>query len=155
MTISDFFYTLFDENEATCFSSSQTGTKVFDIDTKHEYASKWAVLFCINPLHPTQDLNPTEEYHSADKPRRCDKNVVAYRNILIEMDSIPVEDQAEFIEKTGLPYTTSVFSGGKSIHYIISLKTQLLRKQSISTQFQIQLRWLKKLSLTKWIKWLM
>ena len=41
------------------------------------------------------------------------------------MDSIPVEDQKEYIEKIGMPYTTAVFSGGKSIHYIISLETPI------------------------------
>lgn len=125
MDISQFFFTLFDENEATCFSQVNTGTKVFDIDSKFEYASKWAVFFCINPLHPTKDLNPTEEYHKEDRPRRCDKNVVKYRNILIEMDSIPVDEQKEYIEKVGMPYSTAVYSGGKSIHYIISLETPI------------------------------
>lgn len=122
MNISDFFFTLFDEYEATSFARHQQDTKVFDVDTKHEEAGTWAVLYCINPLHATKDLNPTESYHSKDKPRRADANVVAYRNILVEMDSIPVEDQEEFITKAGLPYSTSVFSGGKSIHYIISLE---------------------------------
>ena len=125
MTNSDFFYTLFNEGEYTSFARHQRGTKVYDIDNTHESVASWVVFFCINPLHGTKDLNPIEEYHTEDKPRRADANVVVYRNILIEMDSIPVEDQAEFIEKTGLPYTTSVFSGGKSIHYIISLETPI------------------------------
>ncbi len=125
MNITDFFYTLFDENEYTSFARHQQGTKVYNIDETHEAVAPWAVLFCINPLHGSKDLNPTEDYHAEDKPRRADANVLKYRNILIEMDSIPVEDQAIFIQKVGLPYTTSVFSGGKSIHYIISLQTPI------------------------------
>ncbi len=125
MTNSDFFFTLFDENEHTSFARHQQGTKVYNIDEEHEKAANWAVLFCINPLHPTQDMKPTEDYHAADKPRRADVNVVKYRNILIEMDSIPVEDQKEFIEKIRMPFTTATYSGGKSVHYIISLETPI------------------------------
>jgi hypothetical protein len=125
MAISDLFFVLFDEGEHTCFSHTNTGTKVYNIDEDHEYAANWAAFYCINPLHPTKDLNPTEEYHNADRPRRCDKNVIVFRNILIEMDSIPVADQAEYIKSIGMPYTTAVFSGGKSNHYIISLETPI------------------------------
>jgi len=121
--MSDFFYTLFDENEHTCFSENQLGTKIYDIDSKCEEVHKWATFFSINPINPTTDMKPTESYHNVNKPRRADVNVIAYRNILIEMDSIPVEEQNDFIKGIGMPYTTAVFSGNKSIHYIISLVT--------------------------------
>lgn len=116
-----FFNTLFDPGQALCLAKHSKGTKVYDLSAVFDI--KWANFFTINALHPTMDLNPTEEYHSADKPRRADHNVVCYRNILVEMDSVALDKQEEFIEKIGMPYSTSVYSGGKSIHYIISLVT--------------------------------
>lgn len=124
MNLDTFFTILFDDNESTCFSSNPKGTSVYGVDSISD-VSRWALFFTINPLHPKMDLNPTETYHNPSKPRRADHNVVSYRNILVEMDSIPLDDQEEFIETIGLPYSTSVYSGGKSIHYIISLKTPL------------------------------
>jgi hypothetical protein len=55
--------------------------------------------------------------------------VTAFRNILIEMDTISLEDQASHIEDIKLPYSTCVFSGGKSFHYIISLKQDLTSRK--------------------------
>lgn len=116
-----FFNTLFDQGQATCLAKHAKGIKVYDLSAAFDV--KWANFFTINALHPTMDLNPTEEYHSADKPRRADHNVVCHRNILVEMDSIALDKQEEFIEQIGMPFSTAVYSGGKSIHYIISLVT--------------------------------
>jgi hypothetical protein len=48
--------------------------------------------------------------------------VICLRNFLIEIDKIPLVQQAEYIEEIKMPFTTAVYSGGKSIHYIISLE---------------------------------
>lgn len=121
-----FFATLFDPDEYTCFASHIKGTRVYSVEQQLDKAHTWASFFCINPLHPTKDLNPTEEYHNVDKPRRADHNVIVYRNILVEMDSVPLDQQEGFIKNTGMPYSSAVYSGGKSIHYIVSLETPLL-----------------------------
>lgn len=120
MNNQDFFNLLFDPGEHTCFAKFAGGTKVYPI-TAHNDVLPWVQFFSINPIHPTKDLNPTEDYHSEDKPRRCDKNVTVYRNILIEMDTIPLKDQVALVQNMGLPYSTATYSGGKSIHWIISL----------------------------------
>lgn len=63
-------------------------------------------------------LNPIEGF-------REDKNCVAFRNFLVEMDVGPIKEQMEYIKKMGMPYSAAVFSGGKSIHYLISLTEDL------------------------------
>src|SRR5580692_10877466 len=98
-TIQDFFSVLFDEGESTCFSWDAKGTKVYPISSADP--AKFA-FFCINPLDPDKDNFPYEKYHRADKPRRCDKNVMKYRNILIEMDNIELKAQVEKMKEVGL-----------------------------------------------------
>lgn len=53
--------------------------------------------------------------------KRLDANVSAFRNILVEFDSGALEAQAELVERAELPYTTVVYSGGKSLHAVLSL----------------------------------
>lgn len=116
-----FLSCLFDETEATCFTLAPRGitvTPIRSVSRPEEYA-----YFSINALHPTTDLKPTEDWHRAETPRRCDDNVVSFRNILIEMDKMEIEEQRAYISKIGLPYSTAVFSGSKSIHFVISLTT--------------------------------
>lgn len=122
-----FFDILFDKGQATSFAAHKKGTKVYQVAAHN--AVYWAELFTINALHPTQDLKPTEEYHHADKPRRADHNVVCYRNILVEMDNMPVSEQLDFINDLGMPYSVATFSGSKSIHFIISLEEALVSEQ--------------------------
>ena len=100
----DFMQILFERHEATCFSETPYGTVI-----GVEYNPKTDIFFSINPMNPAMT--------------RCDAAVTVYRNILIEMDKIPRDTQEALVESIGLPYTTSVYSGKKSVHYIISLET--------------------------------
>lgn len=111
-----FLKVLFDEGQRTCFTDNPKGTKVQPI---HEASTQY---FCINALHPSKDLLPTQEYHNPNTPRRADVNVICLRNILIEIDCMPLRDQYKFITDSGLPYSTCTFSGSKSFHFIISLE---------------------------------
>lgn len=120
MELIDFLDCLFNYGEGVCFSYGPKGTDVYTEEVLSD-----ATFFSINPLHPTQDKHPTESYHSPNRPRRADHNVTAFRNILVEMDKIPLEEQVAHIEDIGLPYSTCTYSGGKSFHYIISLAQDL------------------------------
>lgn len=135
MTASSFFSVLFDVDELTCFTDTAKGTSVFPV---FDYCGA-VQFFSINPLD-NKDNNPTEPYHAADKPRRADCNVVKYRNILIEMDSVPVNEQLALIKEYGIPFSTAVKSGGKSVHFIISLqepvKTEKEYRQLTSAIYQ-------------------
>lgn len=56
-------------------------------------------------------------------------NVACYRNFLVEMDTGTMEEQEHYIEQVlKMPFTTKVFSGKKSYHYIISLSEPLANK---------------------------
>jgi hypothetical protein len=57
--------------------------------------------------------------------QRQDANCKAYRNFLIEMDYGPLKSQMEYVKRQGMPYSAVVFSGGKSLHFLISLDQDL------------------------------
>lgn len=58
-------------------------------------------------------------------PVRSDENVTAYRTFLVEMDGMSLKDQMEYIKSKGMPYSVCVFSGGKSLHFGITLNKDL------------------------------
>lgn len=49
-------------------------------------------------------------------------NITRFRNLLVEFDGLSLDEQKALVEAIQLPYSTAVFSGGKSIHYMISLE---------------------------------
>jgi hypothetical protein len=92
---------LFNEGESKCFSDNVWGIHLSDAPGPNtEFVS-------LNPLNGT----------------RRTTNVVIFRNILIELDKGSIDSQLAYITKIGLPHSTLTFSGGKSVHCIISLKT--------------------------------
>lgn len=94
---------LFNEGETTAFGnlySVNNRDVSLILDERMNYE-----LVCINPL----------------KDKRSDKNVVYYRNFLIEFDEGDLNSQWTLIENSGLPYSSITFSGNKSLHVIISL----------------------------------
>jgi hypothetical protein len=117
-----FFDLLFDPGEATCFADNPKGTRILPISffdpRKHGF-------FSINPIDSKRDNDPIAAYHHALKPRRADVNVVAYRNLLVEMDAVSLAEQLEYVNAIQMPFSSCVYSGGKSYHFIISLKTAL------------------------------
>ncbi len=115
----EFYKCLFDEGEHTCFAASINDTKVFPLDKDVPGLAKF---FCINPLNPAHDLAPVAPWHGPDIPRRADINCVSFRNFLIEGDFLPISEQINFIKDIKLPYSTAVFSGNKSVHFIVSLE---------------------------------
>lgn len=125
MSINDFFSVLFDKDESTCFSDTPKGTAIY---WKGLVRPERDAFFSINPIDWATDHKPTESWHHPQKPRRCDDNVTCFRNILIEIDNLPVDEQKRYIDSINLPYSTAVFSGSKSVHYIISLQTPLTNR---------------------------
>lgn len=117
MELMDFYNCLFDPEDWICSSKSPKGTEVFLLD----YIELEDAFVCINPLDKI-DRNPTESYHKEYIPRRADHNVTKFRNILVEMDKVPLEKQDQHMSEIGFPYSTCTFSGNKSFHWIISLQ---------------------------------
>lgn len=63
-------------------------------------------------------LNPIKGY-------RNDLNCTAYRNFLVEMDYGAINDQLAYVKQLKMPYSAAIFSGNKSIHFLISLDMDL------------------------------
>ncbi len=122
LTLDNFYNLLFDEDDYICFGETLKSTAVNHYKWPYGRNRRW---FTVNALHPTEDRRPTEEWHRKDKPRRADCNVVKWRNIMIEMDSCSIPEQKVHIKQSKLPYSTCVFSGGKSLHFIVALETPL------------------------------
>lgn len=120
MELKDYMKCLFDEGELICASSSPKGIYVF----LQDYLQPEDAFICINPLD-NKDNNPTEDWHKEYLARRADHNVTKFRNILVEMDKVPLERQEQHMAEIGLPYSTCTFSGNKSFHWIISLQEPL------------------------------
>jgi hypothetical protein len=83
-----------------------------------------------DPYKLTNIPNSNTEYFVINPLRSLDNasidNVATYRNILIELDKFELQQQEELIEEyLELPFTTKVFSGKKSYHYILSLEDPL------------------------------
>jgi hypothetical protein len=114
MGIIQFIETLFDERDFTCYSLTPRGIRI--TEARHIMGiDDNAAFFSINPMDSTRT--------------RCDAAVTKYRNILVEMDKMVLDLQDQYISEIGLPYSTAVFSGKKSIHYIISLEEPIQDEQ--------------------------
>ena len=110
-----FLSTLFNPGELVNF-----GDHVYDKDTK---GRPWksvgkkpnAQYFTINPI--------------LEGKARADNHVSALRNFLFEIDKIPLDKQIPLFAKAKFPFTTMVYSGGKSYHLILSLKEDLVSRE--------------------------
>lgn len=101
-----FLSTLFKFNEQTCYSPDPFDTSIYDGPHPKD------IFFSINPMHTS----------------RADKNVTAFRNILLECDKMPLDQQIAYIQQK-IPVTSIVYSGGKSYHFIISLADECSTKE--------------------------
>lgn len=102
LTREKFLQLLFEPGELTCFTSTPYGTEIKASPGNDD------VFFSVNAMHTS----------------RADANVTSYRNFLLELDSIPLAQQIQLV-MTRLPISAITFSGGKSYHFIISLKDPL------------------------------
>jgi hypothetical protein len=84
-------------------------------------------FFSINPLSSQFDYqkSATGLIERNNGSRRADLNVTRFQNFLAEIDNIPVQDQLELLKKSDFPWATITYSGGKSLHAILSLETPL------------------------------
>src|SRR6185312_1808837 len=53
-----------------------------------------------------------------------DKDVTAYRHLLLEFDKIPIEEQYALIKDSQIPCTAIILSGGKSVHAWVKIDAQ-------------------------------
>lgn len=111
----EFFDMLFDSGEGYC-----TGTaKAKSVNLY----PKSGEFFCINPLHLSRDYAWFKDPDKYDEgsPRRADLNVTTFRNFMFEMDGVPLDIQHEVFTRSIIPFTAVTYSGGKSLHAILSV----------------------------------
>lgn len=81
-----------------------------------------ALIDAINEANRVEDVfkdfNPQAGAWISINPTKgsTDQDVTAYRNILIECDDIPIDEQLRLIKELNIPYFTLVNSGKRSIH---------------------------------------
>lgn len=56
---------------------------------------------------------------------RLDQNVTAYRTFMVELDEGSLKEQYDYVNSMKMPFSACVFSGGKSLHFAISLTSPL------------------------------
>jgi len=121
MNLVNFYEMLFDPDEYTTVGN-MFENKVCLVHGEHRAGE----FFCINPLDGARDHGFfVNEKYSEEIPRRADLNVIKYRNFLFEIDCLSLEDQLKLFSASGIPFTTLVYSGGKSYHAILSLAEPL------------------------------
>ena len=112
MTTTKFYECLFDKTELTTH-----GDNIYAIHPTKAIANgikEEKPFFVINPIRPGAT--------------RSIEGVAKFRNFLFEIDEdsekniVPIEKQKELVHLSGMPWSTCVYSGGKSLHWIISLE---------------------------------
>ncbi len=61
---------------------------------------------------------------------RQDQNCTAFRSFLVEMDYGPLAEQLSYAKRIGLPYSAVIFSGNKSLHFLITLTEDLPNEET-------------------------
>jgi hypothetical protein len=110
---------LFDLGESICSGG------LYDTNIEDGIDSVKDEFFCINPLSIHDWEFGEKEGRSFNVPRRADMNVTSFRNFLFEMDTITLYEQLEILRGCDIPWTSIVYSGGKSYHAILSLEQPL------------------------------
>lgn len=118
VSTTQYLTTLFDLEDHICISQSvytnhvQKVSDIISTDKNYEYVS----------------INPFKEGTT-----RAARNVNKYRNFIIEFEDdekgIPLDKQRDVVDKLKMPFTSQVYSGGKSMHFVISLETPLKTRE--------------------------
>jgi hypothetical protein len=121
-----FLYTLFNPREQI-YVSPDKYSSAWDKDKKEWkiYRPSITVEEALNLEEPPMmvGINPIEGLV------RSDKNVTAYRTFFIEIDDLPLGEQKELIKTVNLPYSCAIYSGNRSIHYLVTLEKDLPNKE--------------------------
>ena len=102
-----------------------TGDKVVTLVPTQDSCDKRGIEWCPENFDKSHTdnllmcaLNPIKGY-------REDQNVSAYRSFLVEIDTGPLAQQLAYAKSIKLPYSAVVFSGNKSLHFLITLDQDL------------------------------
>lgn len=121
---------MFKPEETVCLSPNKYGYHSIPLEN----------AFCEEITLVSPDIEKQVEYCGSDEIQlvalnpiegfRVDANCYRYRNFLVEMDVGPLSQQLDYVKKMGMPYSAVVFSGGKSLHFLISLSEDLPNEEA-------------------------
>jgi len=121
---------MFREGEEVCVSHNKYGYASVPLSNLLEDS---VTLIATNPEIPdtivqTKDLlmvalNPIKGY-------RRDANCTGLRNFLVELDIMMPKDQLAYVKRLGMPYSAVIFSGNKSLHFLISIDRDCANERS-------------------------
>lgn len=116
---------MFRPNETVCVSHNKFGYHSMSLEDAFKSKVSLLPVDQERPLELVDGerlalvaLNPIQGF-------RTDANCTAYRNFLVEMDTGPLDAQKAYAIQRKLPYSAIVFSGNKSLHFLISLDKDL------------------------------
>lgn len=110
--LEQFLNVLFDPDELIWFGNCYKSNK---------FSKPQSELLKQNQSVPTSDgyfvcLNPADQLNA----KHGKESISIYRNILIECDNMSLQHQESFLKRKKLPFSTLTYSGGKSLHAVIS-----------------------------------
>lgn len=116
-TTKKFLDLLFNEGETICVTSGNYGAHSIE---------QSEIGPVINLKTPNKQFTISEDDIqlvgiNPIKGFKTDNNVTAYRNFMLELDDGTIAQQIKYIKDSGIPYSACVFSGNKSMHYVIAL----------------------------------
>lgn len=123
--LKNFLSVLFNSGEQVCVSNSQYAYMSIPVE---ELYNESVTLVSANPDIKPRSVSVRNLNLIALNPivgNREDVNCVAFRSFLVEMDGMDLKDQYSYIKEMRMPYSACVFSGGKSLHFAITLSEDL------------------------------
>jgi hypothetical protein len=126
MTTADFYAILFNEGEGICFGLHEHSNRITTLDKVQPETFQY---FSLNPFLVDVDLNKMSPNWKAGLGRRDQVNLTARRNMLFEFDKTSREEQIRIIKAINFPFSTLVWSGGKSHHAMVAFETSFDNKE--------------------------
>lgn len=119
------FNLMFRSGETVCVSHNQYAYHSIPLE---KALDGQVTLVSPNPDRPFEYVDSSQLTLIALNPIqgfRSDLSCTKFRNFLVEMDYGPLPQQLAYARQILLPYSAVIFSGNKSLHFLISLDTDL------------------------------
>jgi len=79
-------------------------------------------------IHTNAESGAWVRINPCDGKGISDENIISYRHVLVESDVLPVKEQWRIVTSLNVPCSAVVFSGGKSLHFIVKVDAGQNRK---------------------------
>lgn len=112
---------MFRPGETVCVSDSKFGYHSMPLE---KALGDMVTLLSPNPDVAERRVHTDSLIFSAINPIqgfREDQNCYKFRNFMLELDGPSLRDQWNYIQQLGIPFSACIFSGNKSLHFLISV----------------------------------